>query len=228
MRKIIAAAFVSLDGVMQAPGGPEEDPTGGFKFGGWTAPYWDDAIGAAIGEGFSTPYDLLLGRRTYDIFAAHWPYIETDPSKSSFDALTAEIAETFNRITKYVATHEPETLTWQNSEALGRDVIAAVDRLKRGDGPVLMIQGSSELIQQLLAADLIDEFRLLIYPLVLSKGKRLFGEGTIPAAFKLTRSSASPSGVLIASYERAGDIKSGSFAMETPTEAELERRKKLR
>jgi dihydrofolate reductase len=228
MRKIVAATFVSLDGVMQAPGGPEEDPTGGFHFGGWTATYWDDAIGAAIGEGFTKPFDLLIGRRTYDIFAAHWPYIETDPSRSNFDAVSAQVAETFNRITKYVATHSPETLSWQNSEALGRDVIAAVEKLKQGDGPDLLIQGSSELIQQLLAADLIDEFRLLIYPLVLGKGKRLFGEGTIPAAFNITRSASSPSGVLIANYERAGDIRTGSFAMETPTEAELERRRKLR
>jgi dihydrofolate reductase len=228
MRKIVATAFVSLDGVMQGPGGPQEDPTGGFKFGGWTAPYWDDAIGAVIGEGFLKPFDLLLGRSTYDIFAAHWPYVETDPTAGAFEALTAQVAETFNRVTKYVATHAPDTLSWQNSRSLGEDVVAAVRNLKSEDGPILLIQGSSELIQQLLAADLIDEFRLLMYPLVLGKGKRLFGEGTIPAAFKLTRSTASPSGVLMANYERAGDIQTGSFAMETPTEAELERRKNLR
>lgn len=228
MRRIIAGTFLSLDGIMQGPGGPDEDPRGGFRFGGWTAPYWDDAIGAALGESFSTPYDLLLGRRTYDIFAAHWPYIETDPSGSNFDALVARIAETFNRITKYVATHSPDTLTWQNSQALGSDVVAGVRALKKGDGPNLIIQGSSELIQQLLTADLIDEFRLLIYPLVLGKGRRLFGEGTVPAAFKVTKSATSPSGVLMATYERDGAVKAGSFVTQEPSAAELERRGKLR
>ncbi len=227
MRKIVAGAFVSLDGVMQAPGAPEEDPTGGFKFGGWVAPYWDDAIGAVMGETFSRPFDLLLGRKTYDIFAAHWPYIETDPSASALDALNAQVAKTFNSATKYVATHAPDTLTWKNSFGLGKDVVATLRDLKRQDGPVLLIQGSSALIQELLAADLIDEFRLLIFPLVLGKGKRLFGEGTIPAAFKCIKSIASPSGVIIANYERAGEIKTGSFAIENPSEAELERRKKL-
>jgi len=228
MRKIVAGAFVSLDGVMQAPGGPEEDPTGGFKFGGWTAPYWDDAIEAVMGETFSRPFDLLLGRKTYDIFAAHWPYIETDPSASTFDALNAQVAKTFNDATKYVATHSPDMLTWKNSFGLGKDIVATLRDLKKQDGPVLLIQGSSALIQELLAADLIDEFRLLIFPLVLGRGKRLFGEGTIPAAFKCTKSTASPSGVIMTNYERAGEIKTGSFAMENPTEAELERREKLR
>lgn len=228
MRRIIAGTFLSLDGIMQGPGGPDEDPRGGFRFGGWTAPYWDDAIGAALGESFSAPYDLLLGRRTYDIFAAHWPYIETDPSGSNFDALVAQIAETFNRITKYVATHSPDTLTWQNSQALGSDVVAGLRALKKGDGPNLIIQGSSELIQQLLTADLIDEFRLLIYPLVLGKGRRLFAEGTVPAAFKVTRSATSPSGVLMATYQRDGEIKAGSFVTQVPSAAELERRRKLR
>lgn len=227
MRKVIDAAFVSLDGVMQAPGGPEEDPTGSFTHGGWTAPYWDDAIGAAMGEVFSGPFDLLLGRKTYDIFAAHWPYVETDPTASSFDQLSSEIARTFNTITKYVATHSPETLTWQNSQPLGSDIVAALRDLKQKDGPRLLIQGSSALIQTLLANDLIDEFRLLIYPLVLGRGKRLFGNGTLPAAFRLTKSTVSPSGVLIANYERAGEVKAGSFALETPSEAEIERRKRL-
>jgi dihydrofolate reductase len=228
MRKIVAATFVSLDGVMQAPGGPEEDPTGGFRFGGWTAPYWDDSIGAVLGEAFSRPFDLLLGRKTYDIFAAHWPYVEADPAADTFSAVTKQVADTFNSATKYVATHSPETLSWRNSQSLGSDVVATLRDLKSKDGPDLLIQGSSELIQQLLANDLIDEFRLLIYPLVLGKGKRLFGDGTLPAAFKLTRSQTSSGGVLIASYERAGEVGTGSFALEEPTAAEIERRKKLR
>ncbi|MER9052549.1 dihydrofolate reductase family protein [Mesorhizobium sp. M0213] len=214
MRKIIAATFVSLDGVMQAPGGPQEDPVGGFKFGGWTFHYWDDVMGAAMGETFSKPFALLLGRKTYDIFAAHWPYQKNDP-----------IADSFNAVTKYVATHRPDTLSWQNSQPLGSDVVARLRRMKQEDGPDLLIQGSSELIQTLLANDLIDEISLQIFPLVLGKGKKLFGSGTIPAAFKLTRSQASTTGVLMASYERSGEIKTGSFVPEQPSEAEIERRK---
>lgn len=214
MRKIIAATFVSLDGVMQAPGGPEEDPAGGFKFGGWTFHYWDDAMGAFMGETFTKPFDLLLGRKTYDIFAAHWPYQDNDP-----------IAESFNAVTKYVATHRHDTLTWNNSQSLGDDVVATLRKLKREDGPDLLIQGSSDLIQTLLANDLIDEINLLIFPLVLGKGKRLFGNGTMPSALKLTRSQASSTGVIMATYERGGEIKTGSFAPEKPSEAEIERRK---
>jgi dihydrofolate reductase len=217
MRKIVAATFVSVDGVMQAPGGPEEDPTGDFNYGGWTFHYWDDAMGAVMDETFSKPFALLLGRKTYDIFAAHWPYRPDDP-----------IGKAFNAATKYVATHSPETLNWENSQSLGSDVVASLRKLKQEDGPVLLIQGSSELIQTLLAADLIDEFRLLIFPLVLGRGKKLFGGGTMPAAFKLTGSQASTTGVLMAAYERAGEIKTGSFALEEPTEAELERRRNLR
>ncbi|OJT19770.1 dihydrofolate reductase [Archangium sp. Cb G35] len=227
MRRVVAGAFVSLDGVMQAPGGPEEDPTGGFKFGGWVVPYWDDAIDASLGEGFSQPFDLLLGRRTYDIFAAHWPYIETDPTKSTFDAGNAQVAETFNRVTKYVATHSPETLTWKNTQWLGKDVADAVHALKKQEGPVLLVQGSSELLQTLLAHQLVDELRLLIYPVLLGRGKRLFGPGIAPGALKLTRSAVAPTGVVIATYERAGEVKSGSFALDKPTEAELARRKTL-
>lgn len=217
MRKIIAATFVSLDGVMQAPGGPEEDPAGGFKFGGWTFHYWDDAMGAFMGETFSKPYALLLGRKTYDIFAAHWPHQKDDP-----------IAESFNAVTKYVATHRPDSLSWHNSQSLGPDAVATLRKLKTEDGPDLLLQGSSDLIQTLLAHDLIDEISLLIFPLVLGKGKRLFGEGTMPAAFKLTRSQASSTGVIMASYGRSGEIKVGSFAPEQPSEAEVERRKDLK
>lgn len=228
MRKIVTAAFVSLDGVMQAPGGPEEDPTGGFKYGGWTAALWDDALGAAMGETFSVPFDLLLGRKTYDIFAAHWPYVQMDPTASSFNELNMQIARRFNSITKYVATHRPETLGWQNSRSLGEDVVATLRELKKEDGPNLLTQGSSGLIQTLLAHDLIDELRLLIFPLALGHGKRLFGEGTQPVAFRLTKSSVSPNGVLIAAYERAGNVTTGSFALSAPTEAELERRRNLK
>ncbi|RWD46947.1 dihydrofolate reductase family protein [Mesorhizobium sp.] len=213
MRKIITATFVSLDGVMQAPGGPEEDPVGGFEFGGWTVHYWDDVMGAAMGETFSKSFALLLGRKTYDIFAAHWPY-QSGP-----------IADSFNAVTKYVATHRPDTLSWQNSRSLGSDVVAALRQLKQEEGPDLLIQGSSELIQTLLANDLIDEISLLIFPLVLGKGKRLFGDGAMPAALKLTRSQTSSTGVIMATYERAGEIKTGSFVPEQPSEAELERRK---
>lgn len=228
MRKVIAGAFVSLDGVMQAPGGPEEDPTGGFEHGGWATTHWDDVTNAAMAETFSTPFDLLPGRNTYDIFAAHWPYEEHDPAASDFDQLNSDIARMFNKATKYVATYSPETLSWRNSQPLGGDVAASVRELKGTDGPVLLTQGSSALIQTLLAEDLIDEFRLLIYPLVLGKGKRLFGDGAIPAAFRLAKSTVSPSGVLIVSYARAGDIETGSFARANPSAAELERREGLR
>ncbi|TIV92401.1 MAG: dihydrofolate reductase [Mesorhizobium sp.] len=213
MRKIIAATFVSLDGVMQAPGGPEEDPVGGFKFGGWTFHYFDEAAGAGLDELFSKPFALLLGRRTYDIFAAYWPY-QKDP-----------IADAFNPATKYVATHRPDSLTWQNTQSLGPDVVARLRELKQEDGPDLLIQGSGNLIQTLLANGLIDEIRLMTFPLLLGKGKRLFGDDAMPAAFKLVKSQATSTGVVMATYERGGEIKTGSFATEQPSEAELERRK---
>jgi dihydrofolate reductase len=219
--------MVSLDGVMQAPGGPEEDPTGGFKYGGWVPPYWDESIGACMDETFASPFDLLLGRKTYDIFAAYWPYRDPNPTASDFDRLNSDIARKFNATTKYVATHSPDTLSWRNSTALGSDVAAAVADLKRQDGPDLLIQGSSVLIQTLLANDLIDELRLLIFPIVLGPGKRLFGRGAMPAAFKLLKSATSPSGVLMASYQRAGEVKTGLFGDEVPTEAEIERRRTL-
>lgn len=213
MRKIIAATFVSLDGVMQAPGGPDEDPVGGFKFGGWTFHYFDEVGGAAMDELFSKPFALLLGRRTYDIFTAYWPY-QKDP-----------IADAFNPAIKYVATHRPDTLTWQNTQWLGEDIVAALRRLRQEDGPDLLIQGSADLIQTLLANGLIDELRLMIFPLLLGKGKRLFGDGAMPAAFKLVKSQASSTGVIIASYERAGEIAVGSFVTGEPSAAELERRR---
>lgn len=223
MRKIIVGAFVSLDGVMQAPGGPDEDPTGGFEHGGWVAGYFDDVLGGAIGELFSRPYELLLGRRTYDMFAAHWPHV-TDPSGPDF-----AIAEQFNRIAKHVATHRPDSLTWKNSRALGPDPVAAVRELKSGDGPSLVTQGSTELLQQLFANDLVDELRLFVFPILLGHGKRLFGSGARPSGYRLLETSrTSPSGVVIASYARAGEVKRGSFALAEPTPEEIERRKNLR
>lgn len=209
MRKIVASAFVSLDGVMQAPGGPEEDPSGGFKYGGWTAPLWDDTLGAAMDEVLAKPFDLLLGRKTYDIFAGYWPHV--NPDANDLSALEGEVARLFNKGTKYVATHEPATLGWEKSKSLGNDVVATLRDLKKQDGPTLLVQGSSNLVQTLLTNELIDEITLLIFPLALGKGKRFFGEGTLPGALKMTKSVTSGTGVLIARYERAGDIKTGSF-----------------
>ena len=218
MRKIVAGAFVSLDGVMQAPGGPPEDPSGGFTHGGWTVTYWDEPMGRFMDEIFSRPFDLLLGRKTYEIFAAHWPYIEGgDP-----------IAERFNAVTKYVATSSTEPLAWQNSVALQGDVAAAVRRLKQEDGPDLLTQGSSVLLQTLLAGDLIDEFRLLVFPLILGSGKRLFGQGAKPGALKLTGTGVSTTGVTMSVYERAGAISIGSFELEHPSEAEMARRERMK
>ncbi|WP_332687067.1 dihydrofolate reductase family protein [Bosea sp. (in: a-proteobacteria)] len=216
MRQVVAATFLSLDGVMQAPGGPEEDVRGGFSHGGWTFPYWDEAMGEVIGKGFAEEFDLLLGRRTYDIFAAHWPYAGDDP-----------IAVRFNAATKYVATSQPQTLSWQNSVALHGDPAAEVAALKRKDGPKLLLQGSSQLIQALLARDLIDQFELMIFPLVLGKGRRLFGQGTLPGAFKLVESSTSSTGVIMATYRRDGAVTAGSFAHDEPSPAEIARREKF-
>ena len=217
MRKVIAATFVSLDGVMQAPGGPEEDPAGGFRHGGWTVNYWDEMMGGVMDAIFSAPFDLLLGRKTYEIFAAHWPHVgKDDPMGQLFDS-----------VTKYVATSSSEPLGWQNSVALKGGAAAAVRALKQGDGPTLLLQGSSDLIQTLLKADLIDEFTLLTFPLVLGRGKRLFGEGTLPAALKLTDSKVSTTGVTINTYVRDGEIVTGSFALPEPAAAEVERRDRM-
>ena len=184
MRQIVVGAFTSLDGIMQAPGGPEEDPTGGFSFGGWVAPLVDEGMGAAIEGMFARPFDLLLGRKTYDIFAAHWPYAdENDP-----------IGPLFDRIAKYVATRNPAfKTTWQNSHVLGPDTIAAVKALKSGDGPDLLTQGSTEFLTALFAHDLVDEINVFTFPVILGKGKRLFGGGAFPRAWTLATSSARPS-----------------------------------
>ena len=214
MRKVIAGAFVTLDGVMQAPGAPHEDPTGGFAHGGWTVDYWDDSMGERMDALFDAPFALLLGRRTYEIFAAHWPYYE------------GPIAEKFNAATKFVATSSEEPLAWVNSVAISGDVPAEVAALKREDGPDLLIQGSSVLVQSLLADGLIDEFSLLTFPLVLGTGKRLFGGGTVPAALKLVDSQVSTTGVVMGRYVPAGPVHTGSFATQPPSEAELARRER--
>ena len=218
MRKIIVATFSSLDGVMQAPGGPQEDPTGGFTLGGWTAPYFDAALGGTMGEIFSRPFDLLLGRKTYDIFAAHWPYV-TDPSDP--------IAGVFNRVTKYVASRATPTLRWQNSQLLGTDSVASLQTLKGENGPDLLVQGSSDLLQTLWRHSLVDEFRVLIFPVVLGKGKRVFADGAAPAGLKLVRSQSYPTGVIVAQYEPAGAVRTGDFQLSDPSDVELERRRKL-
>ncbi len=218
MRKIIVATFTSLDGVMQAPGGPQEDPTGGFTLGGWTAPHFDAALGASMGQIFGRPFDLLLGRKTYDIFAAHWPYV-ADPNEP--------IAAVFNQVTKYVASRSQPKLTWQNSRLLGDDIVGSLKKLKSEEGPDLLVQGSSDLIQTLWKHGLVDEFSVLIFPLVLGKGKRLFSDGAIPVGLKLVKSQSYPTGVIVANYEPDGEVKTGDFQLAEPTEAELERRRNL-
>jgi dihydrofolate reductase len=218
MRKIVVATFISLDGVMQAPGGPEEDPIGGFTLGGWTYPHFDAALGAAMGEIFGRPFDLLLGRKTYDIFAAHWPYV-TDPKDP--------IAGLFNRVTKYVASRSKKKLAWQNSQLLGEDIVAALKKLKGEDGPDLLVQGSSDLLQTLWKNGLVDEISVLIFPVVLGKGKRLFGDGATPAGLKLVKSKSYPTGVIVANYQPDGAVKTGDFQLTEPSAAELERRRGL-
>lgn len=219
MRKVIVGAMVSLDGVMQAPGGPHEDPRGGFRYGGWVAPWFDEAGGAAIDEMMAKPFDLLLGRRTYDIFAAYWPYrLEAHEYQG--------IAHKFERAAKYVATHHPDTLSWANSHGLGQDVVAGVRALKATEGPDLLTQGSTELLHQLFAADLVDRLQVMTFPVVLGQGRRLFDDQLHAGGFTLVKSSTTPSGVVISVYERAGEVPTGDFG-EDVTEAELERRRTL-
>jgi dihydrofolate reductase len=218
MRKILASTFISLDGVMQAPGGPQEDPTGGFTFGGWTFPHFDPALGGAMGEIFGRPFDLLLGRKTYEIFAAYWPYV-TDPNHP--------IAGLFNKVTKYVASRAKPKLDWQNSQWLGEDTVAALKKLKGEDGPDLLVQGSGDFVQTLWKNALVDEFTVLTFPVVLGKGKRLFGSGTTPSGLKLIKSQSFPTGVIVANYRPDGAVKTGSFGQVEPSAAELERRRNL-
>lgn len=211
MRKLIVAAFTSLDGVMQAPGGPQEDSDGGFRFGGWVAPFFDETVGQFVGAGMQAPFALLLGRRTYDIFAAHWPHVPADhPDRA--------LADLFNGLAKHVATHRPESLAWSGSEGLGDDIVDGVRRLKGGEGPDLLTQGSTELVHQLFAADLVDELRTLTFPVVLGRGKRLFDDTSAARKFRLLESSASPSGVVLSTYVRDGEVATGDFSLEQPTE----------
>ena len=218
MRKIIVAAFLSLDGVMQSPGGPAEDPVGGFKHGGWTVPYFDETMGSAVSELFAKPFDMLLGRKTYEIFAAHWPHVGADDP----------IGSLFDRITKYVATRNPNfELSWQNSQRLGSDAVDAIRKLKSEQGPDLVTQGSPDFLQTLFKNDLVDELNVWTFPIILGKGKRLFGDGVAPVALKLAASKVSASGITINKYLREGPIATGSFQLEHPTEAELERRRNL-
>lgn len=216
MRRIIGGVFQSLDGVMQAPGGPTEDPTGGFAHGGWMFPLADEAVGGAIDDFFSGPYDLLLGRRTYDIFAAYWPYAEGE---------SAAMGEAFTRANKYVLTRGDQPLPWDNSHRLrGLDDVAA---LRQGDGPDLLIQGSSTIYAALLAAGLLDRLRLYTFPLLLGQGKRVFGDGAPPVAMKLIDRIVSPGGAVIATYEPGGAVETGSFG-QIESEREEERQRRMR
>lgn len=217
MRKLTAAVFVSLDGIMQAPGGPEEDPTGDFRFGGWTFPFHDESSGPAMEKFLIAPeYDLLLGKRTYDIFAAYWPYNQEGP-----------IGPKFNRINKYVLTHSGQPLSWENSHRLSGDTAEAVAELKRSEGRDLLVQGSSTLYPPLLAAGLIDKLILMIFPVMLGRGKSIYDGTQGSGRLKLTDHYISNGGIIFATYEPAGEVPTGSFATQEPSEAELERRKKF-
>jgi dihydrofolate reductase len=201
MRKLIVLSFITLDGVLQGPGGPGEDDSGGFKYGGWSVPYFDDFLGNVMGDQMGHPFDLLLGRKTYDIFASHWP-------RAGDDDPTARV---INRAKKYVVSRRPVSLDWKTTIPINGDVVGEIKQLKKDDGPEMQVHGSGNLIQTLLKNDLVDEFWLKTFPIALGSGKRLFAEGTIPAGFALMNSRTSPSGVVISSYGRAGEVKLGSF-----------------
>ena len=216
MRRIRGSLFVSLDGVMQAPGGPSEDPTGGFAHGGWVAGVFDEGIGEAIGEVFAQPYDLLLGRRTYDIFAAHWPHATGDD---------APMGEAFTAANKYVLTRGGADLGWANSHALGE--IESVAELKRGDGPDLVIQGSGTIYPALMAAGLLDELTLFVFPMVLGRGKRWFGDDTAAGMLRMVRHSVTPAGTVVATYEPDGEVATGDFAIAPRSEREQARQRRM-
>src|ERR671916_421168 len=205
--KLTVTTFQTLDGVMQAPGGPEEDPSGGFQHGGWLVPHADAEMGAFMDETFSTVEEFLLGRFTYQTFAAHWPKVDTpdDPVASKLNALPKHVAS---------RTLREEDLEWSGSSLLGDDVPARVAELKARDGGELQVHGSAGLVQTLLQHELVDELRLLTFPVVLGKGKRLFGDGAVPAALRLTESRTTSAGTLIAVYELAGRPQYGSFALD--------------
>ncbi|MFL5924762.1 MAG: dihydrofolate reductase family protein [Gaiellaceae bacterium] len=203
MRKLIVSTFLTLDGVMQAPGGPEEDDSDGFTLGGWSVNYWDEQMGQVIGETMSTPFDLLLGRKTYDIFAAYWPHATDEAG-----------AKPLNDATKYVASRSHRDLEWSNSVLIDGDAAEGVAALKKQDGPELQVHGSGNLIQTLLRHNLVDEYRLWTFPVVIGSGKRLFSDGTVPAALKLVDNKVSTTGVVIGTYEPAGELVTGSFALD--------------
>jgi len=220
MRKIIVGAMVSMDGVMQAPGGPTEDPTRGFRFGGWVMPYFDQEFGEELDKLFKEKFDLLLGRKTYEIFAAYWPYQDQDGPNGG-------IAKLFNRIKKVVVSRTGDVDTsWADSVRL-RD-IAAVQRLRLEDGPNLVTQGSTELVHALLANDLVDAMTLFTIPALLGSGKKLFADGSAPHAWTLTGSRVSSTGVVIAHYERDGEIRTGNTAPESPSKAEVARQERMK
>jgi dihydrofolate reductase len=203
MRNLIVSTFLTLDGVMQAPGGPGEDDSGRFAQGGWSVNYWDELMGEVMGEATSKPFAMVLGRRTYEIMAAHWPHASEEAG-----------AKVFNEATKYVATRSHPTLEWSNSVVIEGDAAEGIAKLKEEDGPELQVHGSGNLIQTLIRNNLIDQYRLWVFPLVIGSGKRLFAEGTIPSALKLVDNKVSTTGVLIGTYEPAGEIVTGSFALD--------------
>jgi len=201
MRKIVVLSFITLDGVMQAPGGPDEDMTSGFKYGGWQAPYSNEESMKEMAKQLSEPFDLLLGRKTYDLFASYWP---NHPE-------IEVVATPFNTCTKYVVSHENIDMPWENSELITGDVVAKLQKLKASDGSMLQVHGSGDLIQTLLQNDLVDELWLKTFPLTLGTGKKLFAEGTQPAAFEMTQSVVTNNGIIFANYKRAGEVKTGTM-----------------
>ena len=207
MRKLKVTTFLTLDGVMQAPGGPDEDGAGGFTHGGWSFGYWDDKVDQEMTDFMGRPFDLLIGRKTYEIFNAFWPQ-STDPG-----------ADVLNSARKHVASRTLTSVDWNNSTLIKGDVAKYVADLKTSTGPEIQVHGSGDLIQTLLKHDLVDEFHLLTFPVVVGSGKRLFANGAVPAGLKVTGVKSSGTGVVIATYERAGDIKYGSFAPEGPPAA---------
>jgi dihydrofolate reductase len=202
MRKIVVNTFLSLDGVMQAPGGAGEDPSGGFDLEGWSVNYWDEAMGQRMAEIMGSPFDLLLGRKTYQIFAAHWPHASDE-----------EGAGPLNRATKYVVTNTLDRADWGPSQIIRGDVVPQIQRLKEQDGPELQVHGSSNLLQTLIKHNLVHEYNLMIFPVVLGHGKRLFGDGAIPAGLRQTSSKTASTGVIMATYEPAGPIQLGTFRL---------------
>jgi dihydrofolate reductase len=216
MRKVIVSTFMSLDGVMQAPGGPEEDPTKEFTLGGWSANYWDEGMNAAMGQLMSQPFDLLLGRKTYEIFAAHWPFAGDNP-----------IANLFNKATKHVATTTLSKFDWVNTQRIEGDVVAGVKALKAGDGPDLQVHGSANFLQTLIGAGLVDEHSIWIFPVVLGHGKRLFENSTPAHALDLAQTKTSGTGVIMNIYRPKGAVVPGTFALADPSPAEVVRRTKM-